>query len=126
MPKARRTLPVTKLDTVARQILSDLLAAFLEQKLGADALQNGYVGVSLPKLIQRYCDSGTVLQVDFDLAIKQLEDNKLIGTGPMVPYENTPGSSVLILTIYSKREYCYLTEEGYRAARASPLAFERF
>jgi hypothetical protein len=121
MPKARRAPSITKLDPLARQILDTLLVDFLERKLGSDALRDGYVGVSLPALVQRYCDGGPASQVDFDLALKQLEDGKLISTGPMVPYENRPGSQVFIMSIYSKREYAYLTEEGYRAAQQSRL-----
>ncbi len=126
MAKTRRAPSATKLDPLAQQILRDLLADFLEKKLGADDLRKSYVGSSLPTLVERYCGSGCALQVDFDLAFKQLEDAKLIGTGPKVPYENTPGSGLIFMGLVSKREYCYLTEVGYRAARSSPAAFERF
>jgi hypothetical protein len=64
----------------------------------------------------KYCEDGEHSQVDFDLALKELEDGLLIGTGPMVPFDNEPGSGVFILVLHSKREYAYLTEAGYRAA----------
>ena len=35
----------------------------------------------------------------------------------MEAYDNIPGSGVFMLGIYSKREYIYLTEEGYRRAK---------
>jgi len=54
--------------------------------------------------------------------MKQLEQGHLIKTGPMVPYENKPGQALVILSFYSKREYAYLTEDGYRAAQASTPA----
>jgi hypothetical protein len=37
----------------------------------------------------------------------------------MVPYENTPGSQVVVIAIFSKREFVYLTEKGYKAAQKS-------
>ena len=126
MSKAKRALPVTKLDTLARQILTDLLNDFLAQKLGADALEEGYKSLSLAELVENHSGTGTASQVDFDLAIKQLEEHKFIGTGPMVPYENIPDSDLIFIGLVNKREYCFLTEEGYRAARKSQQGFERF
>src|SRR5258708_3235770 len=34
----------------------------------------------------------------------------------LAPYENEPNTSVVFLIFYSKNEYSYLTEEGYKAA----------
>jgi hypothetical protein len=34
--------------------------------------------------------------VDFELALKGLERGKLVGTGPMKPYDNTPGSMFVV------------------------------
>jgi hypothetical protein len=126
MTKTRRTPSVKQLDPLAVQILSHLLAEFQTQKRSASDLQEGYIGMRLPALVQQCCDGDHATQVDFDLALKQLEDGKLVDTGPMVPYENPPNSSVVVLTIFSKREYIYLTEEGYRAARNSRPGFQRF
>lgn len=105
------------LDDLAKYILSDVLADFLARNLGSDALSAGYVGASIVALEMKYRTGGSHSKVDFDLAIKQLEESKFIETGPMVPYENTPGSQVVIIAIFSKREYVYLTEKGYRAAQ---------
>jgi hypothetical protein len=61
--------------------------------------------------------------VDFDLAMKALEDGKLVGTGPMAPFENEPNSSVFVFAFFSTRQYAYLTEKGYRVAQqARPVA----
>jgi hypothetical protein len=105
------------LDDLARHILADVLADFRARNLGSDALSEGYVGPSIAALEIKYCAEGSHSKVDFDLAMKQLEEDKLAGTGPMVPYENTPGSQVVIVAIFSKRQFVYLTEKGYRAAQ---------
>jgi hypothetical protein len=104
---------------VAQQILGSLRDDFLAKNLSAHDLKDGYVGVALPALVQHHCDAGATSQVDFDLALKQLEASKLVDTGPKAPYENRPNSQVAIFAIISKREYVYLTEEGYRAAQHS-------
>ena len=75
--------------------------------------------MSLAALGTKYVGGGGNSKIDFDLALKQLEEEKLIGTGPMAPYENIPGSSIVILMIFSKREYAYLTEKGYKALQKS-------
>ena len=38
----------------------------------------------------------------------------------MKAYENRPGDFAIIIGSYSKREYAYLTEDGYKAARKAP------
>jgi hypothetical protein len=116
MPKPKRSLPVTNLAPLAQQILGALRADFLEKNLSADDLREGYVGMSLPALVQQCCGNST-WQVDFDLTIKQLKDGHQVSTGPKVPYENRPGVITFIIALVSKREYTYLTEEGYRAAQ---------
>jgi hypothetical protein len=125
MPKTRRASPATILDPLARQILDNLRVDFLEKNLGSEALQDGYVGASLPLLEQQYCGSGLASKVDFDLAVKQLEDGTLIKTGPMVPFQNKSGSRMLVVAFFSKREYAYLTESGYRAASQQPRPTSR-
>ena len=105
------------LDDLAKHILADVLADFRARNLGSEALSDGYVGPSILALEMKYCSEGSHSKVDFDLAMKQLEEDKLAETGPMVPYENTPGSQVVIVAIFSKREFVYLTEKGYRAAQ---------
>ena len=106
------------MDELSKQILSDLLSDFANRNLSADALTKGYVGVSLNELNQKYFIEKSVNPVDFDLALKDLEKDELAKTGPMVLYENPPGSlSMFIGFFYSKREYLYLTEKGYKAVR---------
>jgi hypothetical protein len=63
-------------------------------------------------LKQRYCDTVSASPVDFDLALKELEDSDLVNTGPMFA-SSSPG----ILAVFSTREYVYLTEKGYKAAQ---------
>ncbi len=107
-----------KVEQVSKQILAYLLSNFQERELGVESLQHGYVGIALSDLKQKCFDAdGTTTIVDFDLALKDLEDKRLIDTGPMVPYDNPPNSSVLVIGLFSKREYVYLTEKGYKAAR---------
>ncbi len=116
---------MTKLDHLARDILADILADFRAQDLGIQHLQDGYIGPPLSKLMSRYRGSGVAFQVNFDLALKQLETEKLVGTGPMEPYENDPNSSIVVLMLFSKREYIHLTEKGYKAAQALTPAPKR-
>lgn len=111
---------MSTVDDLARELLAEIAADFLEKKLGSDALSKEYIGPSINALEARYCASGTYSRIDFDLALKQLEENKYVKTGPMVPYENTPGSSLFIMAIFSKRDFVYLTEKGYKAAQKSP------
>jgi hypothetical protein len=108
---------MTTVDDLAKQILSDVFEDFRAKHLTSQALSEGYVGVSIATLEVKYCTGGSSSKVDFDLALKQLEESKLVNTGPMVPYENTPGSQVVIIAIFSKREYVYLLEKGYKAAQ---------
>ncbi len=108
---------MSKIDDLAKLILDDVMADFLEKDLGSDALSGEYIGVAVATLESKHCAQGSYSRVDFDLALKQLETNGYVKTGPMVPYENQPGSQVLIIAIFSKREFVYLTEKGYKAAQ---------
>jgi hypothetical protein len=117
MPKAKRICLLNNLDDLAQQILLDLSSDFVGRGLTSRDLQDGYVGMRLATLVERHCGSSLVSQVDFDLAIKQLEQGKLVDTGPKAPYENRPGSQIFIMAIISKREHVYLTEAGYRVAQ---------
>lgn len=105
------------IDDLGLQILVDVLNDFNQKGLGSDDLCEEYVGVPIVELKEKYCTNEGHSQVDFDLALKELEENELVDTGPMVAHENPPDSSVIILGIYSKREFVYLTEKGYRAAK---------
>lgn len=107
-----------KVEQVSKQILEYLLHDFQARDLGAEALQDNYVGVPIGDLRKKCFDAdNTTLTVDFDLALKGLEDAKLVGTGPMVLHENPPDSIVMVIGLYSKREYVYLTAKGYKKAR---------
>lgn len=55
-------------------------------------------------------------EVDYDLAFDELDAVGMVKTGPIEPYENDPSSSVFVMMLFSKKEYCYLTQEGYKAA----------
>ena len=107
-----------KVEQVSKQILAYLLNDFQGRDLSAESLHQSYVGVSLSDLKQKCFDAdNTTTTVDFDLALKDLEGEGLVATGPMVPYENPPNSSVVVIGLFSKREYVYLTAKGYKAAR---------
>jgi hypothetical protein len=104
-----------ELSGIAKNILQDVRDDFTAKKLGADTLTKDYVGVAISELEQKYCEGAGATKVDFDLALKELEDG-LVGTGPMAFFDNDPHSRVFILAMFSKREYMYLTEAGYRVA----------
>ena len=106
-----------KVEGMSREILRHLLADFQKRSLGVEALRQSYQGVTISALRQVCCGKDADSAVDFDLAFDDLDKDGLIGTGPMVPYENDPGSSVVVIGLFSKREYAYLTEKGYKAAR---------
>jgi hypothetical protein len=48
--------------------------------------------------------------------MQDLSEADLVKTGPLEPYPNDPNSSVFVMMLFSKNEYSYLTEEGYKAA----------
>jgi len=110
---------MSTIDDLVKQILADVVADFRMRSLGSDALYEGYVGVSLVEVERKYCTDGPHSKVDFDLALKQLEEAKFVETGPMAAYENTPGSQLVFIGTFSKREFLYLTEKGYKAAQRS-------
>ena len=104
---------MSNVELIAEAILRSLLENFRAQDLNASALESGYTGVSLVELAAPYQVDGTV---DFDLALKELEEKKAIDTGPMAPYENEPGSGFFMIGSYSRRQYAFLTEKGYKQA----------
>lgn len=105
------------IDDLGTRILAEVLIDFQQKGLGSDKLNEEYAGVPISELKEKYCIVEGYSQVDFDLAFKQLEENGLVDTGPTVPRENQPDSSVFALSSYSKREFVYLTEKGYKAAK---------
>jgi len=107
---------MSKVELLSGAILSNLLGDFKSRDLTARDLDDGYVGMTLAAL-RADCSAGApVASVDFDLALKDLEEAKLVDTGPMVPYNNSPNSSVFVIGSFSNREFVYLTEKGYKAA----------
>lgn len=104
-------------DDLAARILADVGADFKSRGLGSMELQAEYVGIPMVELEAKY---GAGMKVDFDLAVDQLEDGEFVGTGPMEGYGNDPGSSIIRYGWYSKREYVYLTEKGYRELQKRP------
>jgi hypothetical protein len=102
----------------SKHILGCLLQDFQARGLGADDLRDGYHGLAMAELKKRSigADNATTA-VDFDLALKELEDSELVKTGPMDVRTNDPGSALVFILPYSKREYVYLTTKGYKAAR---------
>jgi len=117
MGAKKRAGDVRNLSGLARSVLQDVRADFSTKGLASSALAEPYVGVDINSLQKKYCKVSGFTQVDFDLALKDLEDVLFVGTGPILPFRNEPGGAlVFINSTFSKREYVYLTEAGYRAA----------
>ena len=115
-----RVRVMSTVDDLSKQILADVVAYFRPKDLGTSALSKGYVGPSIAALGIKYCADGPYSKVDFDLAVKLLEESKFINTGPMVPFENKPDSQFVVMGVFSKREFVYVTEKGYKATQKSP------
>jgi len=111
---AKRTGNSQSLDGPSKTIIQDLKERFVEEGHDSRALANGYVGVPINQLADRVRGVTGASQVDFDLSLKYLEEAGFVKTGPMELYDNEPGSGVIVLGLYSRREYAYLTERGYR------------
>ena len=113
---AKRKSEINLEDEAVRRILSALLTEFKERGLSASDLHEGYEGLSPADLKTMCLADGAVTEVDYDLAMKNLDEFELLDTGPMVPFENDPNSSVVIIAMYSKNDFTYLTVAGYKAA----------
>jgi hypothetical protein len=105
------------IDELSSLILQQLHTDFASRGLSANDLVDGYVGVSLPHIKQSCSERTAASPVDFDLALKELEQKEFVATGPMVPIENSPHSSLVFIGVRSKYEFAYLTEKGYKAAQ---------
>ena len=112
--------PAGPLNDLSLEILTLLKAEFVSNSRSTDELLNGYIGMSMTELQSRFLDNGGASRVDYDLAIKSLEDQKLVGTGPMEVYDNPPGSSIVVFAMFSKRQYIFLKEAGYKMAAEKP------
>jgi hypothetical protein len=119
---AKKSTKSPTLDETARVILSLLLTEFRAKGLGMEELGNTYQGLSPTALKSTCCADGRISDVDFDLAMSDLDNADLVKTGPMEMYDNPPGSSVVVIGFYSKNEYSYLTEQGYKAATRLGIA----
>lgn len=109
-----------QLDEAAKQILGTLLADFTDRGFTAQDLKNGYEGPNIKALATAVCSVADFTSVDFEVAFGDLEKAKMIKTGPMAVYDNDRNSSVVFIGSYSKREYVYLTEAGYKESRKAP------
>lgn len=120
---AKQKAPTVNLEEEAvKRIFAALLTEFRQKGYGTEELHNGYEGLS-PVALKEICSAdGRVSEVDFDLAMKDLEQDDLVKTGPMEAYDNPPGSYVMVIALFSKNEYAYLTEKGYKAATRVKLA----
>ena len=112
--------PNAPLNDLSLEVLALLKAEFIQNNRSTEDLLRGYVGMSMTALQGRFLDDGSVSRVDYDLAIKALEDQKLVETGPMELYNNPPNSSITIFAMFSKREYIFLKEAGYKMADEKP------
>lgn len=101
------------IDQLKKMMLMALIGDFSDRELTASDLKNGYEGPAIESLRQQLSQSPIYDKVSFDLALSQLEGSKMVRTGPQVPYENTPGSAVVIIALVNKREYASLTEKGF-------------
>ncbi|MDD9246563.1 hypothetical protein PVM12_21360 [Enterobacter soli] len=109
-----------QLDEAAKQILGTLLADFTDRGLTAQDLKNGYEGPNIEALATAVCSVADFTSVDFEVAFGDLEKVNMIKTGPMAMYDNDRNSSLIIIGSYSKREFVYLTEAGYKESRKVP------
>jgi hypothetical protein len=110
-----------QLDEAAKQILGTLLADFTDRGLSASDLKKGYEGPKLDVLATAVCNVEDITKVDFEVAFDELDKKNLINTGPMEMVDPGKfGSGVIVIASFSKREYVYLTEAGYRESRKSP------
>jgi hypothetical protein len=107
---------LTRVAGLSQGILRELLSEFVTQKRGVMDLTHEYAGVPMPMLKEAVCGD-SACDVDFDLAMQDLVKDDLVGTGPMVPFDNPPDSGIILIGLRSKNEYAYLKEKGYKAAQ---------
>jgi len=104
---------MNSVDQLAEAILAHCYSDFRNRGLAASALADGYEGPTFPSLREEFGQD----PVNFDLAIESLESEDYLETGPTAAYDNDWSSGVIVLGVYSKREYVHLTEKGYRKAQ---------
>ena len=103
-------------EELSHGIIQYLLTDFLGRSLSSEDLSDGYEGPKIAAMKEHFGRKGAAT-VDFDLAMKDLEESGLIDTGPMVPFDNPPHSQVFVVGLWTKREFAYLTEKGYKTAQ---------
>lgn len=109
------------LDEAEKQILGTLRTDFNERELSERDLKHGYDGLKVKDLSSAICNGDDITRVDFDVALRALEKAKLIRTGPMEMIDpGRMGQGVILLGAVSKREYAYLTVDGYKVASRRP------
>jgi hypothetical protein len=108
-------------EEVSNEILRQLWSDFSGRALTSSDLADGYEGPNLAFLREKLTGNGAS-GVDFDLAMKELEKARLVATGPLVPFDNQPGSGVFVMGLFSNREYAFLTEKGYKASQKARSA----
>lgn len=102
----------------SKHILGCLLQDFQARGLGVDDLREGYVGMPMSELKTRSIGTdNTTTAVDFEIALRELEEKELVDTGPIEIRSSQPGAEPVYVLPISKREYVYLTEKGYKTAR---------
>lgn len=107
---------MNNVEELSEGLLLALLDDFVNRALTAGDLEDGYVGMNIPAFKGSFCARGATA-VDFDLALEDLEEAKLVDTGPYEAYNNPPGATVVFIGSFSKREYTHLTTKGYKAAQ---------
>ncbi|WP_338505155.1 hypothetical protein VRC35_11250 [Erwinia aphidicola] len=107
-------------DEASKQILATLLAEFTDNERTSAELKKAYVGPSPESLATAVCNADDITKVDFEVAFSDLERKRFIKTGPMAMVDNPPGGGIIFIGMYSKKEYVYLTEAGYKEARKRP------
>jgi len=109
--------------TSRSESLRMLLPISVPRTSETSALNNEYVGPSIAALGMKYCVDGQYPKVDFDLALKQLEESKFVNTAQWRRITTHRVRTLGSLAVFSKREFVYLTEKGYMAFQ-NPLPNE--
>jgi hypothetical protein len=70
---------------VSRDVLEALLTDFRQRSLSSNDLNDGYYGVPLTALKQKFVERDPGSGVDFDLALQDLESADQVSTGRWYP-----------------------------------------
>jgi hypothetical protein len=111
---------MSTVDDLSKQILADVVADFRTKNLGTSDLRKEYVGPSIVELEMKCCADGSHSKVDFDRALKQLEANEFVDTGPMVPHRNTPDSQLFFHGPSQQAGVCILDGKGVQGSSEVP------